>query len=433
MISRSSRPKAASTLFFVATVLLLVFVMVNSGSPSVDRESRPVVREIDGGPAYYSRFAPSLPDDVNYFPIAVWMESVLGSHDLDQDLDVGLNTYIAPTEDANLAAINSAGMYYLTNWNAPGQAGTVLSDEVDMWGGPGDAPWSGNGAPEGNVCVPVESKCGFTIQKHFLAEAPPKSLKYANYGKGVTFWENDLEASRFVNDYQDVVSADNYWFTDPGICASSEGGVLVGGARDLSAAECRNAANYGWTVDKIRSLVEPRNSKPVWALVEVGHPSTDGQAPTITNGQIRAAVWSSIIHGARGIVYFNHSFAGACFSNHVLRDCGPDLRNGVREVNSQLKELAPVLNSPFLDGAASTKAAVDLAVKIHGRDIYVLAASTGGQDKEASIAIMCAPDGVAEVVGENRSVEVSGGSIQDKFANAEAVHIYKFTGNSCGY
>ena len=49
--------------------------------------------------------------------------------------------------------------------------------------------------------------------------------------------------------------------------------------------------------------------KPIWNFVEVGHPFTESNAPTITGPQIRAAVWHSIIAGARGIIYFNHTSA----------------------------------------------------------------------------------------------------------------------------
>ena len=56
------------------------------------------------------------------------------------------------------------------------------------------------------------------------------------------------------------------------------------------------------------------------AFVELGHPFTEEDWPSITPAQARAAVWSSIIHGAQGIIYFNHSFGGPCQTQHILRD-----------------------------------------------------------------------------------------------------------------
>ena len=40
-------------------------------------------------------------------------------------------------------------------------------------------------------------------------------MRYANYGKGVIFWQSDADAAAFVNGYTDIVSADIYWYTDP--------------------------------------------------------------------------------------------------------------------------------------------------------------------------------------------------------------------------
>ena len=70
----------------------------------------------------------------------------------------------------------------------------------------------------------------------------------------------------------------------------------------------------------MRRLVSPARSKPVWAFVEVGHPFTEDDFPAVTPAEVRAAVWQSLIAGARGIIYFNHSFGGPCQTQHALRD-----------------------------------------------------------------------------------------------------------------
>ena len=111
------------------------------------------------------------------------------------------------------------------------------------------------------------------------------------------------------------------------------------------ANNCHNAANYGWLVNRVRSLVSPLRSKPVWAFVEDNCPFGDAGWPCITGAQLRAAVWHSFIAGARGVVYFNHSFKangaiGCGTSQHTLRTalrCGrlsrartPRFSDGVR-------------------------------------------------------------------------------------------------------
>ena len=35
--------------------------------------------------------------------------------------------------------------------------------------------------------------------------------------QGVLFWESEAEAARFVNNFQQIVSTDLYWFTIPGL------------------------------------------------------------------------------------------------------------------------------------------------------------------------------------------------------------------------
>lgn len=393
----------------------------------------PALRGPDGGSDYYGRFEDSLPTEDSFFPVGVWLESITDAADLKQDAEVGINTYVDVTTDSNSDLLSDADAQILASWDAPASRGSVLADEVDMWAGPGSAEWTGAWPGQDSICTPAHGKCGYTVQGQLAGLLPEGTLSYANYGKGVTFWESDEQAARFVNDYQDIVSADNYWFTDPNICVESEGGTLLKEPRELKTSECRRASNYGWTVERLRSLVSPLGTKPVWSFVEVGHPSTEPDAPTITGPQIRAAVWSSIIHGARGIIYFNHSFAGSCPSHHVLRDCGNNLRAEVAALNQQVFLLAPVLNSPFLDGALASSPDIDAAVKVHSGDLYVLAGTTGSAAPQATFSLQCTRDGDAEVVGEDRSVTVRNGRFTDSFAGADDVHIYKLSGNTCGF
>ncbi|MFC8302331.1 DUF4082 domain-containing protein [Specibacter sp. NPDC057265] len=392
------------------------------------------VRAVDGGSDYYAKFANALPTTADYFPVAVWYESLTDANDVGLDQAVGLNSYLELTPNSNAALATQAGMPAITTWDAPGRSGALLPDEVDMWAGPGSSAWSGKWPGEGPICVPENSRCGYTIQASQKAAAAPGSMIFANYGKGVTFWETDSEAARFVNEYPNVVSADNYWFTDPNICGVSEGGTLVFPQRVLSQDECRKAANYGWTIDRVRSLVSPAASKPVWAFIEVGHPFSEDDAPTITAAQIKAAVWSSLIHGARGIIYFNHNFGGGCVSQHVLRDaCGAQIRPGVTALNAQIKSLAPVLNAPFLDGAATSAGEVELSVRVHEGSLYLFAAATASGSQRVDLSLKCSNATSAAVLGENRSVPVVNGVIADTFADGNAVHLYQLNGsNSCG-
>lgn len=395
----------------------------------------PDLEPVDGGADYFAGFTQGLPTDESYFPVGVWFEKVLEEPDIQKDLDNHINTYVGVTQDSTLELLNGLDSYALTNGPDGGSRGVIVSDEVDMWAGAGRGEWTGNLPGEGPICEPVETPCGYSVQEELSAGAASDGvLRYANYGKGVTFWESDDHAAIFVNEFQDLVSADNYWFTDPNICSEFEGGQMLDEPRELTQQECRRASNYGWTVNRLRSLVEPAGAIPVWAFVEVGLPFAGAGPDSINPSRIRAAVWSSIVHGARGIIYFNHSFAGHCASQHVLRDCGAELTGPVSELNAQLRELAPVLNSDTVVDAATSSAGLDLLTKRDGEDLVVVAASTG-HDLQADVGIhvRCVVDGTAEVLWEDRTVTVEDGTVRDDFTDAEAVHVYRFSGNTCGW
>ncbi|MDR6987265.1 hypothetical protein J2Y66_001747 [Paenarthrobacter nitroguajacolicus] len=392
------------------------------------------LRPVDGGAGYYAQFRDGLPPDPSFFPIAVWFESVLDKGNIALDKEAGLNTYVELTANSDLQLVKASGMYAIPTFDSADASGFALSDEVDMWAGPGSAPWTGKYPGEGPLCVPEDSKCGYTVQKERRAAAPRGAMLYANYGKGVAFWLSDEESVEFFKGIQDLVSADTYWFTDPSICAKGEGGAIVKYTRDLTPAECRLAANYGWTIERIRTLQAAGNRTPIWAFVEAGHPFKDSpDATTITAPQIRAAVWSSLIHGARGVIYFNHNFGGDCISQHVLRDCGVAVRPTVTALNRQITDLAPVLNGPFLDGATAATGPVDFTTKLHDGKVYIFAGANSNAGGQAGFHIQCGGS-TAVVIDENRSIPVVNGTFTDTFADGNAVHLYRIDGGgSCGF
>lgn len=391
--------------------------------------SGPSLRPVDGGDRYYDAFTNSIPSDAGFFPLAVWYTRTTTSEEVAADRALGLNVYIELSEDSNLQLIRDGGMYAIPGWSDPLAAGRLTTDEADMWAGAGDAPWTGRVA-DPPICIPENAHCGFTVMSTLRSQVPPGVMAYANYGKGVTFWESTEDAERFVNDFQHVVSADNYWFTDRGICRAHEGGVLrKNGESDLSDAECQLAANYGLTTRYIRSLVRPRFAMPVWNFVELGHPAAPENDGTITGPQIRGAVWSSIINGARGIIYFAHNFGGPCLSYNLLRDrCGDGVRNDVTALNQQIGRLAPVLNAPFVDGFARSRDPVDLAVKYYEGSFYILAGSTQNPSSDVTIELTCGTASEAEVIDENRSVPITDNELHDTFIDGNAVHLYRIRG-----
>lgn len=395
------------------------------------------LRQVDGGTGYYRKFSPALPTDPSFFPVAVWFESVLDKGNVDTDKDAGLNTYLELTKDSDRTLVRSAGMYAITSGQATVGTETVgwlLPDEVDMWAGPGTGTWTGKYPGEGEVCNPSGAKCGYTVQQKVREGLPSDGrLRFTNYGKGIAFWQSDAEAAKFVNEYQDVLSADTYWFTDMNICGISEGAAFFK-VSQLPADACHRASNYGRTVSRLRSLVKPAGSKPVWGFVEVGHPFTEADWPSAKPEQVVAGVWSSIIHGARGIVYFNHSFAGSCQTQHALREgCYAGVRAAVKRVNGQIRALAPVLNAPFVDGVVKGSGGVDTATKWHDGNFYVLAGANQSAGQTATFTAPCVGNATVTVLNENRTITLTNGTFTDRFADSNAVHLYRVDGgSSCG-
>lgn len=309
-----------------------------------------------------------------------------------------------------------------------GPNGWLVSDEVDMWAGPGNGAWTGKTAWDGSACASGTTDCGYTVQRQLSSLLPKDGrLRWANYGKGVLFWQPDALAARFVNDFQDIVSVDAYWATDNNLCTTWEGGRFFNphSPRPLTAAECRRPSNYGALVERARSLVKPAGSKPVWAFVELGHPSGERSWPSITAAQVEAAVWSSIIHGARGITYFNHSFGGPCVTTQALRDpCYRAMRATVTRLNARITALAPVLNAPTVVGMVNSGPGVDTLTKVRGRDLYVFAQSTNPRPARHVIRLGCRLTSRATVVGSRRTAAVAGGSIVDTFTPGSPTRIY---------
>ena len=120
--------------------------------------------------------------------------------------------------------------------------------------------------------------------------------------------------------------------------------------------------------------------QPIWNFVEVGWPFTETAAQggrAIAPAEIKAAVWHSIIAGAHGIIYFNHSFGGPEQTQHALRD--PDYaaeRAAVDSTDALIEQLAPVLNSPFDDGFVTVNSSVRAMAKYYNGEHYVFAGGT---------------------------------------------------------
>ncbi len=451
-IARFRRVAAAAALLGLSS---LAVSCSQSGAPALQLRAsqnsaqiKAVLQPVDGGASYYAKYSPSLPVSPSFFPIGVWYAGVVFPSDITKDKASGLNTYVQIVKGGLTSQIRKAGMYIINNnYSGYGKEtiGWYVSDEADMWGGPGSAAWTGKYPGSGTICSPASAKCGYTVMSKLLAATPnDHRLKYANYGKGVQFQDSTAQAKKFINNYNlGVVTDDSYWMTDDSICIIGQGANYFpasdlikssDGTPELPPGLCHLASNYALTVEHIRSLVAPARSKPVWAFIELGHPFKQAGWPSATPQEIRAAVWDSLIGGARGIVYFNHSFGGSCITSNVLRDpCYPTIRAAVTRVDRDVKTIAPVLNAPSVLTVATASKGVIYSLKWYKGHFYLLTGSSQVASQVAKFTLGCVGNAKATVLFENRTVNVVNGVITDSFANSNANHIYRIDGGSnCG-
>jgi hypothetical protein len=375
------------------------------------------LQDVDGGLAYYARFSNGLPTDASYFPVGGWLRRALDPEHFGDYANFGMNLFVGVEgpELTNEAMIRANGMKAIvqsgerTRFDDVGSetAGWLLFDEVDMAEGPGT---------------------GYSTLESILAGLPQDGrLRYNNYGKGVLEWESDAEAARFINGpngsngYQQVVSTDYYWFTDPNARDNPRYGF---------------GSSYGDDVSKIRRLDALDGVRqPVWHFVELGWPASESAAQggrRILPEEIRSAVWHALIAGGRGIIYFDHNFGPDTPGSTILEEGYEDNRVAASQVNAQIKALASVLNAPFVTSGHSATDTMDGTVRYMvkwSNGLYLFAGADRGGGN-ATFSIPCVGNTTAIVEGENRSMPVTGGSFTDQFADNNAIHIYRILGGA---
>jgi hypothetical protein len=104
----------------------------------------------------------------------------------------------------------------------------------------------------------------------------------------------------------------------------------------------------------------------------------------------------------------------------------------VAAINKQIQELAPVLNSPTVSGrltidSSDSEVPVEAIVKHHGGETFVFAVSLRGRGTTATFKLAdVAANTQADVVGENRRLELQGDQFRDSFEPWD-VHLYRLS------
>ena len=399
-----------------------------------------------GGPSYYNISSKAVAagwTNDTYFPVGAWYMRANQQSDITTYKNLFMTLAVKVENQNVLPLIRSNGLFAMTDETAGVGAETVgwhLTDEADMNYGAGNDQFNPNQIwPNG--CTPHLDNggaCGFTAMSWFLAGMPKNDgrLYHANYGKGIfPGWQSDTDFAKFVNDYTTVVSDDIYWYTDSDVCTAAQGSTMIQGSgpisqytglRDLTTAECRRSANYGAVIDRMRALDALDGTlQPIWTFVEVGNPFP--YVRSITGPQIEGAVMSSLIHGASGITYFKHNFGGSCQTTDAFIDCPGSYITNVTNINSHVKDLAPVLNTQSYQ--YSFGSTIDTMLKWYNGSAYIFAMGKNGSTGSKTFTL---PSGLSstasvQVLYESRTLPVSSGTFSDSFASEYSYHIYKIT------
>ena len=192
-------------------------------------------------------------------------------------------------------------------------AGWLLGDEIDMTQGPTACPSQMNGVKAG---LPADGR-----------------FHYANYGKGVIFWQTDPQAPVFVHQpprQRRTIS------TGSAIPATIAAGVRVGSSYGDNEASCASSTDSTGASRRCGSSSRRAGRSP----------SPPRRAGARSAAEPAATVWHSLIAGARGII-LPHSFGGPrAGDHHTIRSNSEGTRQITGQVNARSRHSPPSSTPP---------------------------------------------------------------------------------------
>lgn len=351
-----------------------------------------------------------LTNDPNFFPIAVWSQTP--ETNAANYKAIGINTFVGMyngVTHSNLQATNSNGMVMIADQNS-----VALNDSLSPttllgflpYDEPDNAQWN-ESTQTYDPCIAVSTLQNVYNQYH-AADSLHRPVMLG-FGRGVadTSWVGRGSCTGDTQYYRDAKTAADMFAFD--VYPVNDGLPLYYPAQGVSNL-------IGWT----------GGNKPVWADIETTD-FNDTQGPT--PAQTKFEVWSAIIHGAHGIDYFCHIFSPSFIEAGVLTDSS--MTTMLTSINAQITSLAAVINTgsdtaDSVTSSAGSGVPIDTMTKSYGGATYIFAATMRGSATTGTFKPSGIDSGTASVLGESRSINVSGGQFSDSFAGYSE-HIYKIT------
>jgi hypothetical protein len=154
---------------------------------------------------------------------------------------------------------------------------------------------------------------------------------------------------------------------------------------------------------------EFKGKRPLWIVPQAfGGGELWGREPTVQ--EIRSMTWQAIINGATGIQYFIRQ--GLNYfpkSSAVWSECG--------RISVEVAELTPwLLSDEETIPVNSYSKSISVSSRLHNGQLIIMAVNKINEPVSSSIRISGVYNGKARVLFENRSVNITGGVINDKLA-----------------
>lgn len=363
-------------------------------------------------------FVKTVLDDPNFFPISVWLQPACT---IEMFKAIGVNTFVGgcssyptPRGKEFFDMLRAQGLVGLAEFTPENLAARLQDHPAFIGWMEGDEPDLSNPATGQAVRTPEEVLAIFKEAR----TVDPGHRFYVNLSQAVgqeTFVGSAAtpEQLPIYAKYCDIISFDVY------PCNSVQ----------PNGPDRMHLVAKG--IDRARRWSVP--GTPVWTWIEVNQIQGLGRAPT--PDEVKTQIWMALVHGATGYGFFCHSWSAAFFKEHMGIESGysqtaisKTMIAALTTINAEVKALAAVLNSPTLaDGTkvtVSQGSRVDAITKAKDGAIYVFAVNMYRKPEAATLTVKGSADGIAEVLYENRTVEVKKGVIVDTFA-PYAVHRYK--------
>ena len=349
-----------------------------------------------------------------FFPIGVWLQSAENAKAYKEaGININIGVWQGLTQE-KLDKYKKAGLKIICDQNEFGLKS--LNDTAIYAWMHGDEPDNAQRSKTGQGYDPCVDPAKIINSYHEIKKKDPSRPVYLNLGQGVAYinYNGRGECRGNIDTYKestngylkgcDIASFDIYPVNN-------------------SDAESKNNLYYvPKGIDSLRSWTNYK--KPAWCVIECTKIAVRNPRKPTTM-EVKSEVWMALIHGAKGISYFCHSFLPPADEAALLHD--PIMLEAVTKVNKQITALAPILNSDNTQGYATVSSSnkdvpVDIMTKADGKINYLFAVGMRAGFTTATFNVTSGSN--VEVIGEGRSIQVADGKFSDEFA-PYAVHLYK--------